>query len=153
MSSLTLRIPPVLVVLITMLLMWSVSQLWPLLTFEVSYQFWASLFFIAVGVVVILAGVVSFKIADTTVNPLSPDDASTLVIAGIYRFTRNPMYLGMLMILCGVAVYLGTLSSALLLPVFVLYMNALQIKPEEIALENLFGENYREYKYAVGRWL
>ena len=76
-----------------------------------------------------------------------------LVIVGIYNYTRNPMYLGLLTILLGLALLLGTVSSFLTIPVFIWFMNRLQIEPEEEALEELFGKSYGEYKLKVRRWL
>lgn len=76
-----------------------------------------------------------------------------MVRSGIYRFTRNPMYLGLAAALLGWAVYLQNAAVLLMLPVFLLYMTELQIKPEERALLEMFGSSYSDYKQAVRRWL
>ena len=89
----------------------------------------------------------------TTPNPFSPANASKLVTTGMYRFTRNPMYLGLAIVLLGWAVYLGSLSSFLMIPLFVVVLTAQQIIPEEEILEGLFGEEYLAYKKKVRRWL
>ena len=99
------------------------------------------------------AGVVAFRRSRTTVNPLSPEQASSLVVHGIYRFTRNPMYLGFLLALTGWSVHLANLAAVLLLPVFVAYMNRFQIQPEERALLQNFGARFAAYTQAVRRWL
>jgi protein-S-isoprenylcysteine O-methyltransferase Ste14 len=75
------------------------------------------------------------------------------VDSGIYRFTRNPMYLGMLLVLTAGAVYLGNLAAFAVLPVFVVCMNRLQICPEERFMQEKFGEAYRDYTARVRRWI
>ena len=91
--------------------------------------------------------------ARTTINPVKPSSASSLVITGIYRLTRNPMYLGSLFILLGWAVFLANVLAFLLLPGFVLYINRFQIIPEETALSGIFGSEFATYKANVRRWL
>lgn len=101
-----------------------------------------------------LAGeaVIRFLRARTTVHPLHPEQASALVIAGTYRYTRNPMYLGMLLLLVAWALWLGSLSVWLVLPVFVFALTQLQIVPEERALAAKFGDDYHAYRRRVARW-
>ncbi len=91
------------------------------------------------------SGLIAFRKSKTTVNPLTPENASSLVIAGIYRVTRNPMYLGMLLILSAWGLFLGKAITFLVLPVFVTFMNKLQIIPEEEALERLFSQVFLDY--------
>lgn len=105
------------------------------------------------GAAVALAGVLAFRRNKTTVNPLTPQQSSTLVASDIYRFSRNPMYLGFLLALLGWGVYLGNWAAALWLPVFVAYMNRFQIRPEERALADLFGPQFAAYARSVRRWL
>jgi protein-S-isoprenylcysteine O-methyltransferase Ste14 len=100
-----------------------------------------------------LAGVIAFRASKTTVNPLIPGASSTLVSAGIYRLSRNPMYLGFLLILAAWTVYLSNAVAVLLLPAFVAYMNQFQIKPEERALLAKFGPRFSQYMAAVRRWV
>lgn len=109
--------------------------------------------FVAVGLIIALLGVVSFHLARTTVNPLRPDAASHLVTSGIYRWTRNPMYLGMLLVLLGCAFFLANLLCVVLATAFVPLMNRLQIVPEERTLAALFGSAFADYKASVRRWL
>jgi protein-S-isoprenylcysteine O-methyltransferase Ste14 len=113
----------------------------------------AALVLSAAGGAVALAGVLAFRRHKTTVNPFKPDDTTRIVDTGIYRFSRNPMYLGFLLMLAGWAVYLGSVTAALLLPVFVVYMNRFQIVPEERALTTKFGAAYLAYMHRTGRWL
>ena len=107
----------------------------------------------ALGVGIAVAGVVSFRRAKTTVNPLNPETASALVTSGIYRRTRNPMYLGALVALLGWAVFLANALAFILTPLFVIYMNRFQIGPEEKTLTALFGPQFSEYCSKVQRWL
>ena len=86
------------------------------------------------------SAVLSFRRAHTTVNPMQPSSASSLVTSGIYRYTRNPMYLGMLFVLVGWALYLANVLAFLFLPAFIVYMNRFQLESEECALTALFGE-------------
>jgi protein-S-isoprenylcysteine O-methyltransferase Ste14 len=99
------------------------------------------------------AGVVAFRRVGTTVNPLNPDASTTVVSSGIYRCTRNPMYLGFLLALCGLGAYLANVASAVLLPLFVLYLNRFQIEPEEHAMLRKFGPEYSRYMATVRRWV
>jgi len=106
-----------------------------------------------VGVAMALAGVVAFRTHGTTVNPLAPSASSVVVSSGVYRFSRNPMYLGFLLALAGWAVYLSNAFAALFLPAFVAYMSRFQIKPEERALLAKFGRPFAQYMAAVRRWV
>ena len=152
-SSLELKIPPPLVGLCVALLMWLASRTvapfeWPLVLRGI-----AGLSFVIVGVGFALAGVRSFARAQTTVNPTKPAATSSLVVTGIYRFTRNPMYLGMLLVLLGWAVYLANAAAFLIVPLFVLYISRFQIVPEERVLSAKFGEAFAAYRARVRRWL
>jgi len=105
------------------------------------------------GALTCLAGVVSFRRAGTTVNPMKPDSASSLVVSGIYRFTRNPVYLGFLVMLLAWAAALSNVLALVWLPAFVLYVNRFQILPEERVLASRFAHDYAEYSSRVRRWL
>jgi protein-S-isoprenylcysteine O-methyltransferase Ste14 len=107
----------------------------------------------ATGAVIACAGVIAFRRKRTTVNPFTPDASSSVVTGGVYRFSRNPMYLGFLLILAGWAVYLSNAVAVLLLPAFVAYMNQYQIKPEERALLARFGTEFAQYMSRVRRWI
>lgn len=91
--------------------------------------------------------------ARTTVNPVRPDAASSLVVSGIYRFTRNPMYLAFLLILLVLGLRLGNVGALLIALTFVAYMNRFQIEPEERALRRRFGEAFEDYQARVRRWI
>lgn len=108
---------------------------------------------VLIGVAIAGTGILSFRMAKTTVNPMKPDSASALVVTGIYRVTRNPMYLGFLWILLGWGIVLSHALAFLILPGFVLYMNRFQIEPEERALTTLFGQAFVDYRSRVRRWI
>jgi protein-S-isoprenylcysteine O-methyltransferase Ste14 len=107
----------------------------------------------AAGLFIDAVSVAAFIRARTTINPLAPAKAEKLVASGLFKMSRNPMYLGMLLMLVGAFVYFGEGLNALLLGLFVVLINEFQIKPEERALEEKFGDDYRAYKKRVRRWL
>ena len=151
-NALELKVPPLAFGFLVGALMWfasassvfAINLLWPL-AFALSLC--------VVGFALALAGVLAFRRAKTTVNPLTPESTTTMVTSGIYRFTRNPMYLGFLLVLAGWAVYLSNLLAIALLPLFVWYMNRFQILPEEKALVAKFPDGFIAYKASVPRWL
>jgi protein-S-isoprenylcysteine O-methyltransferase Ste14 len=96
---------------------------------------------------------VAFRRARTTISPVKASAASSLVTTGVYRFTRNPMYLGLLLTLLAWAAFLFNPVALLFVPIFVLYINRFQIKPEERTLSALFGGEYGAYQERVRRWL
>jgi protein-S-isoprenylcysteine O-methyltransferase Ste14 len=102
---------------------------------------------------IIVLGVASFKRAKTTINPMKPESSSSLVISGIYKLSRNPMYLGFLLVLVGWAVLLSNALAFVFVPAFIFYMNRFQIDPEEKALAGKFGQEFLDYKSRVRRWL
>ncbi|WP_330948092.1 isoprenylcysteine carboxylmethyltransferase family protein [Thermomonas sp. LB-4] len=108
---------------------------------------------VGIGTAVALAGVIEFRRARTTVDPMRPERASALVSSGIYRVTRNPMYLGFALILVGWIVALRCLPALPIAAVFVLYLDRVQIPPEEAALQACFGSAFDEYASRVRRWL
>lgn len=153
MSKLELKIPPALLVIIIGLLMWQVALNTSELSFLLPFKNWLFGTFVGVGMTIAILGVVCFRRANTTVNPLTPNASSTLVKDGIYQISRNPMYLGFLLVLIGWGFILANLLSILLSFSFVLYMNFFQIIPEERALATIFGDDFSDYKRRVRRWL
>jgi protein-S-isoprenylcysteine O-methyltransferase Ste14 len=153
MSALELKIPPVLVTALLALLMWLLSHLTPGIPIYTELRVTFLLFFTGLGAYLGLAAVASFRKANTTVNPLTPDSISSLVVSGIFRRTRNPMYLALLLALTGWGLYLANLLSLLLAVGFIIYMNRFQIQPEERALGEIFGSEFNDYKKKVRRWI
>lgn len=146
-----LKIPPGVLLILTAALMWLVSR--PAFDFVLPARRPIAIGLMVAGIVICALGVVSFRRAGTTVNPMKPKTAGSLVVSGIYRRTRNPMYLGFLLGLAAWAVYLSNALAFLFLPVFVLYLNRFQIRPEERALAAVFGTDYAAYQSKVRRWL
>lgn len=149
MSQLELKIPPVIVVLLVALGMYATAKVinWPLVTYPQTASVVAGL-----GLLVAVLGVWQFRKAKTTVDPRKPEQSSAIVTSGIYRWTRNPMYLGFLLVLIALALRLANLAVVPWLIVYVLYMNRFQIGPEERMLRAKFGKAYDAYLKRVRRW-
>ncbi len=152
-SGLELKVLPLALVAIVAALMWCAASATPVLGFRFPARVLSSGSLALLGSAICLAGVFSFRLARTTVNPTTPDSTSSLVVSGVYQYTRNPMYLGFLLLLAGWAVFLSNLSPFVLLPAFVAYMNRFQIGPEERALGSLFAQEYQAYHARVRRWI
>ena len=153
MQSLELKIPPPAVAALVAIAMWGLSAITPVLEVPWQYRVAAAFAIALAGGAFSMAGIVSFRRARTTVNPMKPESASSLVCSGIYRITRNPMYVGLLLVLVALATFLAA-PWALLGPVaFVFYIGRFQIAPEEKALSEIFGAEYSAYMAKVRRWL
>ena len=153
MNSLELKVPPPLVAATLAAAMWGVSLFTPHIQLPSVARVLAAAAIALIGAAFTIAGIVSFRQAKTTVNPLKPDSASSLVSSGVYTITRNPMYVGLLFVLLGWAIFLSS-PLALVGPLaFFLYIDRFQIAPEERALSNLFGSEYTNYRARVRRWL
>ena len=153
MQTLELKIPPPAIALAVAVSMWVARRYAPSLELAIPWRQAFAVTLAVIGIALALAGVFAFRRAKTTVNPLKPETSSTVVSTGIYGFTRNPMYLGMLMVLVGWAFFLANAVSFSLLPLFALYMNRFQIGPEERVLSGHFGREYGNYMQSVRRWL
>jgi protein-S-isoprenylcysteine O-methyltransferase Ste14 len=153
MATLRLKIPPVVILLIAAAAMWLLARATPQFQFPLPGKVAIATGFLTAGLIVIGLGVATFRRAQTTVNPRQPQNTSALVTSGIYRVTRNPMYLGMLLVLIAWGAMLRHGLALGVLPGFVLYLNRFQIAPEEAALTNLFGQPFRDYSQQVRRWL
>lgn len=153
MNQLELKVPPVIVMAIAAAIMWAIAYWFSSLTIDELPTRALAIVFGSTGTLFGVAGVWSFRKAQTTVNPTRPDTSSSVVTSGIYRITRNPMYLGMLFLLLGWGSYLANPLSLVVLPAFVGYMNRFQIVPEERILAEKFGDEYQNYLQSVRRWL
>ncbi len=153
MTWLELKIPPLLILGMFIVFTWIASLLTT--TWELSVL-WKTLlvsFFVILGTVVSVAGVLAFRNAKTTVNPLTPEASTALVTSGIYRYTRNPMYLGFLCVLIAWGIYVSSPAAIFVVVGFIAYMNEFQIKPEERILKDRFTTDYQHYSSKVRRWL
>ena len=153
MQSLELKIPPVPLAAVFAAAMYGVASVTPAATFAILGRAGIAVGLALLGSVMALAGVLAFRANKTTVNPLNPGAASAVVSTGVYRFSRNPMYLGFLLVLAAWAIYLSNALSALFLPAFVAYMNRFQIEPEERVLLAKFGPAFSQYMATVHRWV
>lgn len=153
MRWLELKVPPPVVVLVAAALMWLASSLVAPLAVPSGVRASIAVVLACLGAAIDVVAIVTFRRASTTVHPMKPQRAATLVTSGVFRISRNPMYLGLVLYLVAWAVYLSNWLAALFVPLFVLYLNRFQIAPEERVLESLFGEKYATYKESVGRWL
>lgn len=148
----TSKLPPLAVFLLAAALIWIIDRLsppWPTPPAQVALAVLLAL----AGAAVAVLGVISFRRAGTTVNPLNPERVSALVVRGIYRYSRNPMYLGFALLLLAWLVFLSAWLALPVLAGFLAFMNRFQIEPEEEALEARFGAAYLEYKGRVRRWV
>ena len=153
MRALELKIPPPVVALFVAAAMWGISLATPSVEVPAVTRVAAAIAIAMAGLGIAVAGSLAFRRARTSSNPLKPGSTTSLVTFGVYRFTRNPMYLGIVLVLLGWAVFLSS-AFALLGPlVFGLYMRHFQIVPEERVLAGIFGTAYAEYQAKVRRWL
>ncbi|MDB9529771.1 isoprenylcysteine carboxylmethyltransferase family protein [Oscillatoria sp. CS-180] len=148
-----LKVPPVAVIVVFAALMVAVTRLLPGLTWLVPGRLVIAIVLTLLGGAISLAGVAAFRRHQTTVNPMVPAAATTIVSTGLYRFTRNPMYVGFVLGLMGWATFLSNVGAVLLVLVCVLYLTQFQIKPEEQALLQRFGSLFADYMASVRRWL
>ena len=109
--------------------------------------------FLLLGIIILITAVLSFKRQSTTVSPLQPEKASYLVVSGIFKYSRNPMYLGMLLILISMTIKFNFVGGILIIFGFITFITKFQIIPEETALERLFGKEFTRYKKKTKRWI
>lgn len=153
MQALELKIPPPAVALLVAVAMWGIAAATSRFEISAAVCDTVAIVIALVGVGFAVAGVLAIRRARTTISPLKPDATSSLVTSGVYRVTRNPMYLGLSLALLAWATFLSS-AWAFLGPIaFVLYIGRFQIAPEERALSKLFGPAFAEYRSNVRRWL
>jgi protein-S-isoprenylcysteine O-methyltransferase Ste14 len=133
--------------------MWFASSLVSPVVVPFGFRVGVALALLVIGQSISISGMESFRRAKTTMNPIKASAASSLVTSGVYRYTRNPMYLGLSVTLMAWAVFLSNLLALVAVPLFVLYISRFQINPEERVLSSLFGAEYATYKEKVRRWL
>ncbi|WP_372815100.1 isoprenylcysteine carboxylmethyltransferase family protein [Psychrobacter sp.] len=153
MNALALKVPPVAQVIITAAAMYGVSKMVPALTFSLDGSTALAVALGAMGLSLGIMGVTQFRIAQTTPNPQALEKVSSLVTSGVYQYSRNPMYVGLVLILLGWAFYLSHFLAFVLLPIFILYITRFQIQPEERMMAQKFGKTYQDYLNKVRRWI
>tara|TARA_B100000900_G_C20473010_1_gene672216 strand:+ start:515 stop:958 length:444 start_codon:yes stop_codon:yes gene_type:complete len=146
--NLDTKIPPPVVTIFILLVIYFFS----LKEFDLNYKL-ISIILLTAGTIFIFSAVFQFIKRKTTVNPTKPHKTSSLVISGTFKVTRNPMYLGMLLIIMSYAFYKFSIISLLLIPLFIFYINKFQIEPEEYEMRKKFGKEYEDYCKKVDRWI
>ena len=153
MQALELKVSPPVVALLVAAAMWGVASVTARIEMALLVRASAALAFAIAGVGMAISGVIAFHHARTTVSPVKPDSASSLVTSGVYRFTRNPMYLGLCLVLLAWASFLSSALAFLGPILFIFYINRFQIVSEETALSRIFGAAFSNYQAKVRRWL
>ena len=153
MRALELKIPPPIVALLCAAVMWGIALQWPGWAWQHTLRGPLALALAVCGLACDASGLIAFGRHRTTINPLAPDRSTTIVQDGIYRYTRNPMYLGMALLLTAWAVWQANWLCLLVMPVFIAYIKRFQIMPEERILLTRFGEGYAQYLRTVRRWV
>ncbi|HZS67278.1 MAG TPA: isoprenylcysteine carboxylmethyltransferase family protein [Burkholderiales bacterium] len=153
MKWLELRVPPPAVMAVVGLLMWLAARAFPQVDFQLPARGPLAIAIALIGLAIAIVAVFQFRRAGTTPNPMKPGKRATVVVSGVYCYSRNPMYVGDLLILAGWALWLANAAAFLGLPLFVAYLNRFQIAAEERALQARFGAAYDAYRAAVRRWL
>jgi len=152
-TPLDAKLPPPVVMLLCGAAVWAAAHAWPALAIALPWRGPLGTGVFALGLAIEVAAAARFFLARTTVNPMSPQKASTLVIGGLNRFSRNPMYVGQALLLVGWALWLAHALAPLGAIVYVLWITRFQILPEERALAARFGADYAAYRARVRRWL
>ena len=149
-----LRIPPPIVALIGILLIFLSKDYILILYLHPHLQNTLSILFLIIGFMIIFSATKEFKKSETTVNPMKPETSTSLVTSGIFKYTRNPMYLGLTSILLASCFYFSSLLGFIVyVPLFILYITVFQIIPEEEAMKGLFNDEYLNYCSKVRRWI
>ena len=145
------KIPPPIVTLFFGLCIYLSRSYFPEFSFSILNSL--STISFVLGITVFATAVSSFKRQNTTVNPISIEKASSLVVNGVFKYSRNPMYLGMLFILLGLTFKFNLIGGLLFTSLFMIFISIFQIKPEEAAMEKLFDQEWKDYIKNVRRWL
>ena len=146
-------IPPPVYGAATLLAIWLLQKHHPIIQTDAQWPLIGGCIIIAIGLIIDVVSILNFKSASTTINPLKPENSSSLVQRGFYSVSRNPMYLGMAIMLTGAVLIFRSLSPVVMPLVFCMVVTVMQILPEEKILEEIFGEEYRTYKLRVPRWV
>jgi len=145
------KIPPPIVTLAFGLMIYFSRNIFPDINNIIFYIL--SLFFIILGPFILISAVRSFKAEQTTINPININNASSLVISGVFKYSRNPMYLGMVFILLALSLRFNIVGGILFTSIFIMYITKFQIIPEEAAMKSIFGEDFNKYKNKTRRWI
>lgn len=153
MTALENRIPPPIVTAIFALIMWLLSSFVTPINMAIEFRIGAAVIIAVLAVLFLISGGISFRLAKTTVNPLKPESASSLVVSGVFKISRNPMYVGFALLLLAWCVYLSAPVLLMIVLLFTAVITRFQIIPEERAMLKLFGDEFVAYQQSVRRWL
>jgi protein-S-isoprenylcysteine O-methyltransferase Ste14 len=145
------KIPPPIVTLVFGLSIYFTKEIFPMV--KIAYSGYLGILLLLLGLFILISAVRLFRKGKTTVNPLSPEQATKLVTDGIFNYSRNPMYLGMAFVLASIAVFLNPLGGIVFTRIFCAYITKFQIIPEERAMRDLFSSDYDKYIKSTRRWL
>ena len=145
------KIPPPIVTLVFGLSIYFSREMFQ--AFEARYSFYLGIFLLFLGLFILISAVRLFRKEKTTVNPLSPEQATKLVTDGIFKYSRNPMYLGMAFVLGSIAVFFNLIGGIILIALFCAYITKFQIIPEERAMRDLFSDDFDKYTKVTRRWI
>ena len=120
---------------------------------EIKYSFYFGILLLILGFIILISAVRLFRKDETTVNPLSPEQATKLVTDGIFKYSRNPMYLGMALVLGSIAIFFNLIGGIILVALFCAYITKFQIIPEERAMRDLFSHDFELYIKSTRRWI
>lgn len=147
-----LKIPPVVVFFSFVLFMYLLAEFLSVGYFDFFGRHYLMIALVIFAFIIAVVALLQFYFAKTTIDPSQPDKTKKLVVDGIYAYTRNPMYLAMLLLLLAWGVWLGNAFNTLLAAGFVAFMNRFQIEPEEQALMKICNKDYKQYCLMVRRW-
>ena len=143
-------IPPPIVTIVFLFVIFFTKDLF---RFSLSLPSSLGFIIILVGLTIIFIAARQFKAVNTTINPIKPENASVLVNNGIFSYSRNPMYLGMMLIIIGVSIIQNLLAIIAIMPIWIIYMTYFQIIPEEEAMKIIFKEDFLNYCKKTRRWI
>lgn len=151
--NLTLKITPPVQLVICASVMFSLAYYFPQYHFSMALSFSLILFLITLASIIVSLALYNFHKHKTTVHPHTPEKTSVIVNSGIYAYSRNPMYLALVLVLLALALYFTNVTCFAVIPLFIWYITRYQIKPEEMILDKLFPTEYQAYCQKVRRWL
>lgn len=145
------RVLPPIYFFVALLVMFGLHYLLPIALLRGAVWLYLGVALIGSSVLFIVVSARLFDKLGTTIKPF--EESTALVVTGPFKYSRNPMYLGMVGVLIGLAVVLGTATPVVVIPVFVWLITRRFVLVEEAALKARFGDDYTEYRNRVGRWL
>ena len=151
MINMKTKIPPPLVTLIFGSLIFLTKNIFP--EIKVTNNIALGSLFILFGILIASLSIGLFRKYRTTITPINPKSATKLITSGIYKFSRNPMYFSLLLLLIGISIMTNPIGGFIFIPLFILYLNLFQILPEEKAMTDLFKDEFLEYKDSIRRWI